>query len=277
MAEILSSIPTSGGPYFWAYMLSPQEHAPFFAWFTGWFNLIGQIAITAGADFGLATMISTTAAMVNGYSPSAGKTLGIMAVILASHVAVNTFSIRTIRYMIYTAVCLNTVGIACLAIAVLARAPKHQPASFVFAKFYDGTANDSEAQGWSKQASPAYLAVCGILFSQYTLLGFDASAHLCEETRRAVRAAPLGLLSSIAASIIFGFLLLLALLFSIQDFATVRDSPLPVLKILIDSCGQSGGVVLMILIMLCVWHCGLLSLVSDPTLVVEVQGRDAWH
>ncbi|KAF6226747.1 hypothetical protein HO173_012350 [Letharia columbiana] len=36
MAEILSSIPTSGGPYFWAYMLAPQHNAPFFAWITGW-------------------------------------------------------------------------------------------------------------------------------------------------------------------------------------------------------------------------------------------------
>ena len=36
MAEILSAIPTSGGPYFWAYMLAPQHLAPFFAWITGW-------------------------------------------------------------------------------------------------------------------------------------------------------------------------------------------------------------------------------------------------
>ncbi len=36
MAEILSALPTSGGPYFWAYMLSPQQHAPLFSWITGW-------------------------------------------------------------------------------------------------------------------------------------------------------------------------------------------------------------------------------------------------
>lgn len=36
MAEILSAVPTSGGPYFWAYMLAPPGHAPFFAWITGW-------------------------------------------------------------------------------------------------------------------------------------------------------------------------------------------------------------------------------------------------
>lgn len=209
-----------------------------------------------------------TAAMVNGYNPTPGKTLGIMAVILLSHVAVNIFSIRVIRYMIYTAICLNTVGIGCLAIAVLAKAPHHQPTSFVFGEFFDGTAASSENVGWSVRASPAYLAACGALFSQYTLLGFDASAHLCEETRKAVRAAPLGLLSSIAASTVFGFFLLLALLISIQDSSIVRESPLPVLQILIDSCGQGGGLVLMVLIMLCVWHCGLLSLVSSETVSV---------
>lgn len=36
MAEIVSAIPTSGGPYFWAAILAPPEKAAFFAWITGW-------------------------------------------------------------------------------------------------------------------------------------------------------------------------------------------------------------------------------------------------
>jgi len=96
---------------------------------------------------------------------------------------------------------------------------------------------------------------------QYTLLGYDASAHLCEETRKAVRDAPVGLLSSIAASAAFGFFLLVSLLFSIQDFKKVRNAKQPVLQILTDACGTGGGLVLMVLIMLCIWHCGLFSLV----------------
>lgn len=105
--------------------------------------------------------------------------------------------------------------------------------------------------------------------SQYTILGYDASAHLCEETRKAVRDAPRGLLSAIALSNLIGFFVLLALLFSIQDFETVRSSeksPLPVLRILTDACGDSGGVALMILIMLCAWHCGLFSLVRTSSM-----------
>lgn len=266
MAEILSSIPTSGGPYFWAYMLAPQHNAPFFAWITGWFNLLGQIAVTTGIDFSLANLISTTAQVCNGYKPSSGKTLGILAVVLVSHVLLNLFSVRTLRYMIYTSIVLNTLGVSCLAIAVLAKAPTHQPGKFVFSTFYDGTGVGGQ-EGWSMRASPAYVAVVGVLMSQYTILGFDASAHLCEETRKAVRDAPLGLLSAIAGSSVIGFFLIIALLFSIQDFQAVRTSPLPVLKILTDACGEGGGLVLIVLIMLCVWHCGLFSLTSNSRMM----------
>ena len=240
----------------------PQIFAPVTDSLLWWcrFNLLGQVAVTTGIDFSLANLISTTAQISNGYKASAGKTLGILAVVLASHVLINLFSVRTLRYMIYTSIVLNTVGVLCLAIAVLAKAPTHQPAKFVFSTFYDGTGQNG-AEGWSMRASPAYVAVVGVLMSQYTILGFDASAHLCEETRKAVRDAPLGLLSAIAGSCVIGFFLIIALLFSIQDFETVRTYPLPVLKILEDACGKRGGLVLMVLIMLCVWHCGLFSLV----------------
>lgn len=43
MAEITSAHPTSGGPYFWAAMLAPNDKtAAFLSWVTGWFNFVGQ-------------------------------------------------------------------------------------------------------------------------------------------------------------------------------------------------------------------------------------------
>jgi amino acid transporter len=36
MAEIVSAIPTAGGPYYWAAMLAPPKHSAFAAWVTGW-------------------------------------------------------------------------------------------------------------------------------------------------------------------------------------------------------------------------------------------------
>lgn len=232
------------------------------------FNLLGQIAVTSGIDFGLASLISTTAAVTNDYHPTGGKTLGILAIILISHVAVNMFSIKKLRYMIYVSIILNTVGVGSLAIAVLCKAQTLQSGTFVFLKFVDGTG--PEGSGWSERASPAYVALLGILMPQYTILGYDASAHLCEETKRAVRDAPLGLVSSVLASGVVGFLVLLALLFSIQDLEAVRQSPQPVLKILTDACGDRGGMVLMALAMLCIWHCGLFSLVCIPCSLTQI-------
>ena len=42
MAEIVSAIPSAGGPYFWAAILAPKKHAAFASWVTGWFNLLGM-------------------------------------------------------------------------------------------------------------------------------------------------------------------------------------------------------------------------------------------
>lgn len=36
MAEIVSAVPTSGGPYFWAAILAPQNVSAFASWVTGW-------------------------------------------------------------------------------------------------------------------------------------------------------------------------------------------------------------------------------------------------
>src|ERR1700754_4156011 len=55
MGEIASSMPTAGALYFWASKLG----GPAWGWFTGWFNLVGSIAVTASIQYGSA--IFTTA------------------------------------------------------------------------------------------------------------------------------------------------------------------------------------------------------------------------
>ena len=72
LTENSSAHPTSGGPYYWAAMLSLPEHAPLASWITGedylelipsktqflntiagWFNLLGQVAVTTGIRFNI--------------------------------------------------------------------------------------------------------------------------------------------------------------------------------------------------------------------------------
>lgn len=212
--------------------------------------------------------MSTCATVKGGYEPSAARTVGIYAAILVSHGIVNTFGVHILRYLNNVSILLHSLGVTALCIAVLAKAPTHQPAKFVFGTFYDGTGLDGEP-GWSIRASPAYIACCGALMSQYTLTGFDASAHMSEETRNASWSAPIGVISSVGFSALFGFMVLMSLLFSVQDFERTLASPYgqPVLQILVDVFGEDSAIALFTLILVCVWTCGLFSLTSNSRMM----------
>src|SRR6187402_370558 len=63
MSELVSAYPTSGGIYWWASKLGGAKAG----FFTGWLNLIGLIAVTAGVSYGCATFIDLT---ISTYSSS---------------------------------------------------------------------------------------------------------------------------------------------------------------------------------------------------------------
>ncbi|KAF2479249.1 amino acid/polyamine transporter I [Neohortaea acidophila] len=267
MAEITSAHPTSGGPYFWAAMLAPDDDtAALLSWITGWFNFVGQFAVTTGITFGLATLIATLATVKTDFAASPGQVIGIYAALLISHGLINSFGVHILRYLNNSSIICQSLGVGALAIAVVAAAPKHQSGEFVFGKFHDGTGPDG-GPGWSIRASPEYVACIGLLMAQYTITGFDASAHLSEETRNAAWSAPIGVLTSIAVSTIFGFFLIICMLFSIQDFDRTVAAPEPVLQILIDVFGENGAIVLFTLIIVCIWHAGLFSLTSNSRMM----------
>ncbi|KAI9599730.1 hypothetical protein KEM48_011191 [Puccinia striiformis f. sp. tritici PST-130] len=275
MSEIVSAIPTSGGPYFWAAILAKPDKSALAAWITGWFNLVGQVAVTTGISYGCADLISSTAEIIHPdqYTATPGKIIGIYAALLISHGLLNTFGVGLLRLFNHSSIVLHSLGIGSLAIALLVKAQLHQSSQFVFFKFYDGTG------GWGERASPAYVAACGILCAHvfstrtskcklaYTITGFDASAHMSEETKNAAWSAPLGVLTSVIVSAIFGFGILLAFLFSMQDFEGTLNAPQPVFKILVDVFGGVGAQVAMSLIILCVWHCGLFSVTSNSRMM----------
>src|SRR5438046_9684783 len=77
--------------------------------------------------------------------------------------------------------------------------------------------------------------------AQYTFTGYDASAHVSEETHDAAVAAPRGIVSSVVVSLVAGFLLLFAVTWAVQDFTAERQSAtgFPPAQIFIDAAG--GG------------------------------------
>jgi amino acid transporter len=56
MSELASAMPTAGGIYYWSSKLGGAG----WGWFTGWFNLIGLVAVTASVDYAAATFLNST-------------------------------------------------------------------------------------------------------------------------------------------------------------------------------------------------------------------------
>ncbi|KAI0699002.1 APC amino acid permease [Cytidiella melzeri] len=268
MAEVCSAHPTSGGPYFWAAMLSEPRNAAFASWVTGWFNLLGQVAVTTGISFACATFISTVATFGSDFVPNAKTNIGVYAAVLVAQGLINTFGVHLLRYLNNVSVWWHGLGTTALVIAILAKAPTHQTGKFVFRTFIDGTGVDG-GDGWSVRASPAYVVVIGILMAQYTLTGFDASAHMTEETHNAAMAGPIGIIMAIGVSAVLGWFLILGLLFSIQDLAGTVGTTTgePVAQIFLDTVGEKGAIVLMVIVIGAMFFCGTFSVTSNSRMM----------
>jgi len=157
----------------------------------------------------------------------------------------------------------HALGTFALVIATLAKTKTHASGKFVFTTFYDGTG------GWGIRASHGYVICIGILMAQYTLTGFDASAHMTEETRNAATAGSHGIILSIGVSALLGWFLLLGLLFSIQDFDRVlgAETGQPVAQIFIDAVGNNGAIALMVIIIVAMYFCGTFSVTSNSRMM----------
>jgi len=216
LAELVSAYPTSGGIYWWAAKLGGAKAG----YYTGWLNLTGLVAILASVAYGAAIYVNTFIDLFSdGY---AGSFLGgnylyqqffWFAVLTVLITAVNIFSSHLLAIINNVSVWWHVFG-ALIVVGVLVFAPdSHQSLSFVFTERINnaGIGGDGDLTFWF------YVLPLGFLLTQYTITGYDASAHLSEETQGAANAAARGIWQSILYSAIGGWILLLAFLFAATD------------------------------------------------------------
>src|SRR5579863_5057422 len=138
MAEVCSSFPTAGGLYYWSAKLAKRNSAAW-SWFTGWFNFLGQVAVTAGIDFGAAFFINAWLNLMFGTPTYHWVTILIFAAVLLVHGLLNQFGIRLVALLNDISVWWHILGVLII-VSVLAFVPSHhQSASFVFTKIVNLT------------------------------------------------------------------------------------------------------------------------------------------
>ena len=173
------------------------------------------------------------------------------------------------------------VGVVVI-VFVLAIVPNHhQSFHFVFAH----TINASGFSGTNFGSAPFWFVVgIGLLMAQYTYTGYDASAHMSEETRKASRSAALGVVMSVVMSVIFGFILLVAVTFAVPDEkGTIAAGGNAVTYIWQTSMGTRWAEFLLVIACVAQFFCGLASLTAASRMMFAfsrdgaVPGRELWR
>jgi amino acid permease (GABA permease) len=275
MAEICSAYPTAGGLYYWAAKLGGKNSAGW-SWFTGWFNLLGQVAVTAGIDGGLALFVSAFLNNWFSYPLDAPHILLVYAVALFIHGLLNTFGVRLVAILNNISVWWHIVGVLVI-VGVLFFVPQHhQGIGFIFTSFQNNT-------GASFAGSTVYVLLIGLLLAQYTLTGYDASAHMTEETRNAAVAGPRGIVMSILVSLIVGWVLLIGVTSAIQNYATESAATVPAAQIFIDAAGGGLGQFLLLIAIGAQFYCGMSSVTANSRMIYAfsrdgaIPGHRFWH
>ena len=260
MAELCSAYPTSGAMYHWAVALG----GPATGWFVAWLNIIGLVAAQAGINYSCAQFIlpflKIQATPLNVFLMF-GFTLFVQG-------ALNHFGVGLVAKLNDLSVVVHIAGVILIVGGVFWLAPT-QPAAFLL-----------KAVNSNGQSSSAWAFLLGMLQAQWTYTGFDASAHMAEETSDPRRTAPWGIVLSVGVAGVAGYLLLLALTMGIRSIPEVlgtKDAggnPVPAaIAILQTALGAKLGNAMAALASMAMWFCGL-SCVTSASRAVFSLARD---
>jgi amino acid transporter len=214
MSELVSAFPTSGGIYWWASKLGGAKAG----YYTGWLNLIGLLAIDASVAYGCATFFDLT---LDTYSKSwaahysLNRVFIIFLVVLVLVALVNIFSSHLLAVLNNISVWWHVAGASAVVLILLIAPSHHASVKSVFTHTVNNTGFFSGHTGG--MAFLFGVLPLSFILTQYTITGYDASAHLSEETHSAADSAAKGIWRSIFYSAIGGWILLLAFLFAVQD------------------------------------------------------------
>ncbi len=298
MAEIASAYPTAGGLYYWASRMKNKN----WGWWTAWLNLIGQFAIVAGINFAAAFFLNdtiitpllsnanidyTNASVLVSTGGTAILTgqLVTMGVLMLIQLVMNIAGINLVAILNQVSVWWHMVIVAAVVVLIFVIGkPDHSGLSLFSIQPLDQGGSWNNNLGFANlQYGPAisYPILGAFMFSllqaNWTYTGYDASAHVAEETVAARLSSSWGLFLSVAVSAVVGYVFLFALSTHLPDLSGLFPATLPtdvsntsqyyfgnkaaVIEILNYNLGQIGQV-LSAGIGIAMAFCGLSSIAS---------------
>jgi amino acid transporter len=248
-AELAGIIPVSGYSYQWIKRLS----SPFVSWLTGWISFCFLILVIPAVDWGLAPVL---AGLLNIPITDQNIMIIVMCTIILQ-VTLNIIGVKLSALINDGAVFTETIGMIGLTI-------------FLFIAAFKNNADPSILISTGEAAKGAsYIApfIMTMLMGSFTLVGFEASANLSEETVNAHKTVPKAVIFSVALSGIFGMLFLIAATLAIPNISTALTSDNPLPYIIQANLGDIIGKLFLVLVCISIFACGLVITTSAGRLI----------
>ncbi|OSX56574.1 hypothetical protein POSPLADRAFT_1159633 [Postia placenta MAD-698-R-SB12] len=253
IAEIVSAFPTCGGTYTATAQLCPPRQRALLGWIVGWLKLLGQLCGLCSTEIGLANMIWAAVVISKDgqYVVTHGMTVGLFVALLVLNGLLNCLATRGLALFtnVFVFVNLGTTIIALFIIIVLlAMTPRSEmhPASYVFGSA--GLVN--QTGGWNDGLAFLF----GLLSVQW--MGYDGTAHVSEEVRRAAYAAPSAIFIATIGTGLLGWVFnIVAVLCSGPLEQLPGPSGSAFLQIMVLRIGKPGALFLWTFVCLTVFFC----------------------
>jgi len=233
MAEICSAYPSAGSVYHWAGQLVPSQYTGICSYICGWTNFLGNAAGDASFANGWASFLSS-ALIASGYEGiTAYDQVGTSIAILFVWSFLNFFRVDKVGWVNNLAAICHTGSIVIIIIVILAKG-EHTTGAFVFTAYNNDTGVTSHS----------YVGALGVTAALFSFAGYEASAHMAEETSNSSTAAPRGIINTVLATGFGGLGLLLALLFTTTDIevAINGDTGNAAANVFIMAAGTNWGI-----------------------------------
>ncbi|GAA5850360.1 hypothetical protein JCM5353_004359 [Sporobolomyces roseus] len=235
LGEIAHVYPSAGGPYHWSSILAPAGGAKYISWICGWFAVAGWTALTATTGSLAGELLLGAYSLAHpGFESQPYQTFIIYAGYICLATIINIYGSRLLPLINSAAIIWSLSGAAIVIIVTLATAtPNYQSADFVFRTYL----NES---GWNNGVA----WILGLLQSSFGLIGLDALSHMVEEIPQPHLNIPLAMIWAVCVGASSSFIVLMVLLFVMNDYDRVIESSAgALLEILYQATGNTAGAI----------------------------------
>jgi amino acid transporter len=255
---LAARMPISGYAYQW---VSRVAH-PIWGWLMGWVSFAFLIVVVVAVDY---TISATILPALFGYVGTASNNWAITAVVMLLQAILVAISTKVTNKVNETAVTIQIIGMIGLTILLFVFGAL--AGQLDFAHLFSAAPVDAENYwdfGGVTDAGPFPLA---FLLGAFTIVGFESAANLAEETKNPARVIPKAMAQAVLSLGVLGMLFLIAITALAGDLGELAESSTPVATVITNVLGPVVGNILLVLVVVSIFSCGLVITLSGTRLI----------